>query len=357
MPAVNELFTAKVRDIGSSGQGIVEHPDGMVFFVSGAWLEETATFRITQLKGRHGYARLEQLINKSPDRITPQCAHQGSGLQDCGGCPWQFIDYSAQLKSKQHRVESALKKLQPETIKTIWESTEIFSYRNRAQLKTDGQKLGFLAESSNALVDVTDCLVLNEKNRGLLRELRESLPKNEFRPGRKKPWVSIDIDDAMSIEDIKVNQRRPFRQANNAQNDRMRNWLAGHLSKLNKNMHVIELFCGSGNFTEIISASEFQNILAVEAVIEPLQTLDKKCLPNVKTLAANLFTKDSMLQVFKQSKKPQILVLDPPREGLKNKIDFFERGKSLQHIFYISCDLATFTRDVGVLGIFRLKKT
>lgn len=77
-----------------------------------------------------------------------------------------FVDYEAQLSAKQQRVKATLKRVLNETtsskapkrvgqwlerIETIWPSPNPLGYRNRAQLKTDGQKLGYLALKSNTI--------------------------------------------------------------------------------------------------------------------------------------------------------------------------------------------------------------
>ena len=53
---LGEEFEAKVRDLTSMGQGVVSHPNGATVFVAGAWLNETGRFKITQIKGRVGFA-------------------------------------------------------------------------------------------------------------------------------------------------------------------------------------------------------------------------------------------------------------------------------------------------------------
>lgn len=43
---------------------------------------------------------------------------------------------------------------------------------------------------------------------------------------------------------------------------------------------------------------------------------------------------------------PQILLLDPPREGFADLNLFLKKFSSIRSIIYISCDLATFTQDL-----------
>ena len=49
-------------------------------------------------------ARLVEILESSPHRVTPGCRHFGphqpSGVEPCGGCAWQHIAYAEQLRLK-----------------------------------------------------------------------------------------------------------------------------------------------------------------------------------------------------------------------------------------------------------------
>ena len=89
------------------------------------------------------------------------------------------------------------------------------------------------------------------------------MPNPSWKPNGKYRWNLVEIDDDMeSLDDIVINKRRGFKQGNSDQNIAMREWLAKEMEALNKNSPVLELFCGAGNFTEVISKAGFNNILA-----------------------------------------------------------------------------------------------
>ena len=205
------------------------------------------------------------MLEPSSARTTPRCAHHGTGREDCGGCPWQFVSYEAQLEAKEERVRQALSRLQhPAEIAPIQGSPDVFGYRNRAQFKTDGRKLGYVAASSRQLAPIADCPILTPGNRATLQELLHSLPNKALRPGRNKDWTTLDIDEGIGAAEVVPNRRRPFRQGNSAQNLRMREWLAARVSELDPDRTVLELFSGSGNFTEVLVQAGFARIVAVE---------------------------------------------------------------------------------------------
>lgn len=346
-PAVGEIFSAEVRDLTSEGSGVVSHPSGRTFFVDGVWPGESGGFRVTGLRGRIGFAEVSHLDTASPNRQKAPCPYHGHSISHCGGCPWQFIAYREQLKAKQYRIEKELARADIfDGIKTIWSSEQEFGYRNRAQLKTDAARVGYVSGRTNKLVPIEDCLVLSDKNRQTLAEIVTRLPVVEWRPTKRNDWTTLDMDESVNVDSLSVNKRLPFQQANSRQNEKMRQWLNEKLALLPRESSVIELFCGSGNFTEVIARRGFREILAVEGVSEAIEILNQKQLPNVSTLTCNLYDELGLQRVHQYSKKAQILVLDPPRDGMKIKQPLFKKNNEVKDIFYISCNLSTFVRDV-----------
>ena len=347
MPARNDTFTGTVRDLSSEGTGVVEHASGQVFFVPGVWPGEEAEFRVVGFRKRFGFARLVRLLRPSPDRTEPRCPHHGLGGNDCGGCPWQFIRYEAQLQAKETRIREALARLDADTaIRPIIPSPLQFGYRNRAQFKSDGERIGYVAQNSNRLVAIEECPVLSPHNRETLRLLRDTLPNSAFKPRRKAPWTTLDIDEEVSADGVYINRRRPFRQANDAQNQRMKSWLAEKLQPLDKTMAVLELFAGSGNFTEVLAGAGFGRILAVEGADEAVAILADRQLANVEVTSADLFAEEGAARVARELPDTGLLLLDPPRDGFRAIGTLLEQCSGINDILYISCNPATFLRDL-----------
>lgn len=258
-----------------------------------------------------------------------------------------FADYPAQLQAKQQRVEQALQRLVPNLqICPIVPAPEPLGYRIRAQLKTDGQALGFVANGQRQLVAVDDCLVLTDANRTTLKSLSATLPNPSWTPTGKQVWTTLDIDESISPSEVSINKRLPFQQANRPQNEAMRAWLARRLQGLSRDLPVLELFAGSGNFTEVIAAQGFQTITAVEVVPDAITALAARHLPGVTPVTCDLFDDSAFAELLAHQRNAEVLVLDPPRDGLKCRSGLFDRRRRLRDVLYISCDLATFTRDL-----------
>lgn len=340
-------FEGEVRDLNSDGQAVVAHPGGRVFFVPGAWRGEAGLFEVTSLKGRMGFAKVVSLSKESLHRRASPCPHHGVTLSSCGGCPWLFVNYAEQLRSKEAQLHRMLQPLNEAlTLSPIWASPEELGYRNRAQLKTDGKRLGYVAGSTREIVPINDCLVLNTKNRTTLRELNDQLPNSNWKPPRAKQWTTLDLDDELLASQITVNKRRPFRQGNSAQNQRMRGWLSDRINKLSSPDPVIELFAGSGNFTDVLVEAGCKRVCAVDSFRPAIETLRQRSLPGVTAVCSDLGRNGSATELEAHLADAKLLVLDPPREGLKNLGEYLAIAKTLTTIIYISCDVATLKRDL-----------
>ena len=346
-------FTATVRDLASDGRGILSHPDGLTVFVPGVWPGEECRVRFIGLQNRVGLGELVEIIQASPARVTPSCPHHGFARGNCGGCPWKFIDYQAQLTAKQDRVNKAFARLNFHNVRPIWPSPHTYHYRNRTQLKTDGEVIGYLSANSNDIAAIQTCPVLTQPNQNTLNQLLARLPNEEWRPNmhhrKRLQWTSLNFDDAMSAADVVVNQRLPFQQSHHQQNAAMRNWLQQQLSQVTQPGPVLELFCGSGNFTATIAATLSSDILAVEGDPKALERLASKGLANVVTLCGDLFDPQTYARIYRHRKDFTTLVLDPPRDGLKQLDQLLIKNTVIRQIFYISCNLATLTRDLKSL--------
>ncbi|WP_435211402.1 class I SAM-dependent RNA methyltransferase [Luminiphilus sp. nBUS_16] len=336
-------FEGRVRDLTSDGRGVVSHPDGRTFFVPGVWLDEVAEIRVV---GRHGKVGLGQVITlkkADPQRREAPCRHHGDSSDHCGGCPWMFMPYEAQSAAKVRRLKSTIQGLGDSTtqLDALLVAPDELGYRNRAQLKTDGSKLGYVAAGTRTLIDVTACPILSASNREVLAHLRKALPNPTWR-ARKQDWQTIDLDD--NLEEPSLNKRLPFRQGNTQQNAVMREWLAQTIASISPDAPVLELFAGSGNFTEVL-ATHFKTVVAVEGDQQALQQLSHVAPDRIQAHALNLFSLPAVEAWISEQEGIRALVLDPPREGLKVRAPFLGALKELETVIYVACDIATWARD------------
>ncbi|MBY0517859.1 MAG: RsmD family RNA methyltransferase [Bacteriovoracaceae bacterium] len=337
-------FKAKVRILSHKGHGVVDHPDGRVFFAKRTWPGDEGTFSIEDKAKSYAEASVVQLDILSDQRVEVECAHQ----EICGGCPWMIVNYAEQVRAKEQRVSFLLDKNNIPVLHRfpLIEAREKLGYRNRAQFKTDGKKIGYMSEGSHNLAAIDDCLILNDKMKSLFQTLKSSLPKKEWEPTGKHLWNFLEVDDGQKAQEVTANKRRPFRQGNSAQNESMKAWLHEVIKDISPDAPVMEAFCGSGNLTEVFVSRAFKNILAAEVRGSALEELRSKKLAGVKVFEIDMNSKGVWKQLARQQKSTKVLVVDPPREGLEERAEIFQHLPDLESIIYISCEPTTWSRDI-----------
>ena len=180
----NQIYTVKIEDIGTEGEGIGK-VDGFSLFGKDALPGDVARVRLTKVKKTYAYARLEEVLTPSPDRVDAPCPFH----RQCGGCQIQALSYEKQLAFKQSKVENNLIRIggfPAEMIKGIMEPVigmeEPWHYRNKAQYPfgygKDGEIVtGFYAGRTHTIIANTDCLLGAPENREILEIMLDHMKR------------------------------------------------------------------------------------------------------------------------------------------------------------------------------------
>ena len=67
--------------MGNDGEGI-GRAEGFTLFIKDAVIGDTVQALVMKMKKTYGYARLMEVTEPSPDRVTPACPV----ARQCGGC-------------------------------------------------------------------------------------------------------------------------------------------------------------------------------------------------------------------------------------------------------------------------------
>ncbi len=180
----NQIYTITIEDIGAGGEGIGKI-DGYPVFVKDALPGDVVEAQLTKVKKSYAYARLERVVEESPDRVTPPCLFH----RQCGGCQIQALDYRRQLDFKQSMVENHLVRIGGFDVSEIREIMEPiigmehpWRYRNKAQYpfgySKEGEIItGFYAGRTHSIIANTDCLLGAPENREILETVLEHMKK------------------------------------------------------------------------------------------------------------------------------------------------------------------------------------
>ncbi len=105
---------------------------------------------------------------------------------------------------------------------------------------------------------------------------------------------------------------------------------------------ALDLYAGVGLFSSVLNR-EFERVITVESSPTSYADLVYNSPSNVKAVRA---TTEQYLNNVSGKLQPDLVVVDPPRSGLGEKVvDALVRLNS-KHVTYVSCDPATLSRDL-----------
>lgn len=358
---------------------------GKTVMLHGAALpEERVSVMIEKEKRDYLVASISSIIHPSPYRIEPSCPYFGA----CGGCQLQHAPYDLQVKLKEDILVDTLRRLAKLDIELSASllSVEPWHYRARAQFKIASGRVGFYRGGSTDLVEIDHCpLMYNGINKVLAKAkpFLQMVPAGELHishgdetiayvkltggnPISSNRLASACMDAGFSGLIMQWNDRemlrygRPyitldlldmkysvsavsFFQSNWALNQRLVAIIKDTLGDVDKR-RVLDLYAGAGNISLPLSGSA-----AVTAVEENPQAVE--CgVRNVEiNRIGNYRFVTSPAEAFQAEGMYDILILDPPRSGLTKKVMKYVTTSRAEQIIYISCNPATFARDLNKL--------
>ena len=345
------LTTEKLLQGGSA---LATTREGKKVFIADALPDETLKVSITQDKGGYAFAKIDEILVRSEDRIEPACPYWSV----CGGCDFQYAEKHVQARLKESIVEDNLRRLGGvDRTSFEWERTvasQGWAYRNRARFHVDvpAKTVGFLARQSNALVPITSCAVLQEKLNTLLSEpdcLFEAAQKSRFNKGRgQSEYSQVPVflgDDSLSLSGKAVRitiGSHQFMVTNEVffqSNPFLLPAMAEYIDACAVGDVVMDLYSGVGTFSAFL-AKKGRTVISVER--------DQKCLALAKQNAPDCEYVISAVERWKKKPKSRVdtVVVDPPRVGLDASVPSMIASFKPKRILYVSCNSVTLARDL-----------
>jgi len=134
---------------------------------------------------------------------------------------------------------------------------------------------------------------------------------------------------------------------------------AAELAGLTGRERVVDLFCGIGTIA-LVLALEAREVWGVEmvetAVADAIENAKRNGIDNASFFAGDVRT--AMRPLLEESGKPDVVVIDPPRAGLSQKIVRRVLEAEAKRIVYVSCNpttLAPNARQMVDDGGYRLR--
>lgn len=399
------LLEGLVSDLTHAGEGVVRHQE-RVYFVPGALPGERIRFLAGRKRRGRFNGRLEEVLQAAPDRVVPRCHYFGT----CGGCTLQHLSIDSQRRNKEKILLDNLQRIgrvSPDTVLPML-AAEPWHYRRKARPGCKfvpgkgGILVGFREQGSAYLTSLRDCYTLDPRLAALLDPLHEMIstldcqrqvPQLEFAAGDSRVALvlrhlvplsaadeevlkrfAVDRQVQMFVQPGGLDSIRPlwpqepeplsyrleafhltmtfdavdFIQVNAEVNELMIRQALAFLDP-GPGDHVLDLFCGLGNFTLPIARSG-ASVIGVEGerslVAKGAANADRNGLTNVGFELMNLHDDAIASRELPPANK---LLLDPPRSGAQEVVRHLVGPLAPEVIVYVSCNPATLARDAEIL--------
>ena len=405
-PRRGELLEVEIDSLAFGGRGVAR-VDGYVVFVSGGLPGDRVRAEITKPKGRFAEARSVELLRPGADRVADRCLHEG---EPCPGAPWQGLAYEQQLIHKRDQVEEALRRiggLDGFELEEIESAAEQWRYRNKLEYSFGAQDeetvLGFHASGRwDMVVGIEDCLLASERGNAARNAVREWAREEAVAPYRRragtgtlcnlvvregrrsgqvqtrlvttpKPFPKPPVDLHTVVDDGSGGSEGPtgvlgeewlreelcglnfemsynaFFQTNTEMAERLYG-IAAEFAGLSGGERVFDLYCGIGTIglTMAGRAGEVWGLEIVpEAIADAERNAERNGIGNARFLAGSART--GVRPLIEQAGKPDVVLLDPPRPGLSQKIVRRVLECEPKRIVYVSCNPTTLAPNAAQL--------
>ncbi len=399
--------TLRLEKIVGGGQAIGTLDDGRKAFVWGGLPKELVTIRVTKKKSHFVEGIVTEIIEKSPERITPQ--DENSYLSTS---PWQIMPMSSEQSHKVSLIEEAFllhNITLPEKIEVFSDGVE-FNYRNKVEFSWFGDKtdddeketldLAFFKRGGKGKVVVDRTSLAHPSINKLAIEIRDLLREKPIVARQLKTllirsdqqgnavwqlYVKDKIENLISEDEAKLLSAkggeiiysdpkspasRITERLNKFGDTTLSDTILGvafnyacegffqvnipvyekALSDMkawidcNEKLPTLDLYSGVGTIGLTIGGDDVTLVEINEhAVAEMQRNIAKLNRPNAKAILA---PSEKSLEYITGE---QIVIVDPPRAGLHADVTNRLLETEPPRIIYLSCNPVTQARDVRLL--------
>lgn len=375
----------KVDRLDHQGRGIA-YLNNKIVFIENALPDEIVEIQILKEDKKYSEAKVVNYIKESNKRIKPICPY----YEECGGCNLLHLSYQDQLVYKEDKVKNIMKKyasIEEDKIKKIIPSPKQYNYRNKVTLKCNN-KLGYYKRRSNDLVNIDYCYLVNDNINSIIKkldnidkEINEVVIRNikdndtSLTLSLQKELKNYDkykkIVDKVSllyknnIINTSTNSNiiarldnkeyivspTAFFQVNTEQTVNLYNKIRDYVKEMER-PNVLDLYCGTGTIG--IYISDYANkVIGVEINSKAIQDAKENAKLN-NTNNIEFYSGDTKDILLKNKFTVDLIIVDPPRQGLDEKVVQELIKLNPKKIIYVSCDPITLARDIKRLDTYNV---
>ena len=382
------MTAVRILRLAAGGDGVGRLEDGRTVFVPRTAPGDLV--EITQLRAHRRYARARssRVLESSADRVEPRCPHYVH--DECGGCQLQHLDPAAQREARRGFVGDALRRIakldvpDPEIVPADQE----FEYRTKITLAVDegARRIGLHPlDRPDRVFDLVRCHITASELMSFwaeVRALRGLLPtalrqivlrldrggglhlllateergrwdgaealRGELAARGKDAtlWVQPEGDEAVAMAGATGPfPATVFEQVHPAMGDKVRAFALAALGQV-EGRHVWDLYAGIGETTAalVLAGASVESVESDRRAVAEAEARGPAAERHVGRVERTLG----------RLRTPALVITNPPRTGMDERVAAELERLSPKRIVYISCDPATLARDLTRMPSFRL---
>ena len=368
MDKINNTFTVESLDF--FGNGIIHDVEGKCIFVKNALPGEEvsdSSLAITESKKRYSRAVISEVLQPSPHRIDVDCEY----FSQCGGCQFRHCDYETEIKAKETHLRRLLGKTigEEDVFRVFFGVVPAFSrnnYRNHAVFHMHGGKACFYRENSHDYISIRQCPLLHSELNSLLKTTNnidnKKVKELDLRCDNTGHLVSAADDNAdklltYDICGVQLNvPANGFFQVNTEMAEVMLSYVKALTDEIDCR-RLLDLYCGVGTIGIISGKGRDISVTGIEVVPSAVEQAQRNAQQNgIKAQYYQGKTEDELKKLLNKLLPQDMVIIDPPRQGLQNSTAKILSDYAADHLIYVSCDPATLCRDLKtLLKIYKIK--
>jgi 23S rRNA (uracil1939-C5)-methyltransferase len=356
--------------MAAGGAALAREPNGRVVFVDGALPGERVRARVTGVKKDFARAVAIEILDASPDRVSPPCPALAAG---CGGCTWQHVSVEGQARLKAEVVVDALRRIAKLADPPVPEHVPMPgpALRTTARLAVapDG-RAGHRPRSGAGAVPTDACLAAHPLLEELIVAGRYKGAREVFlRVAVATSERVVLVDRAAAAVDVPAGVR--VFQEGDADLAEVHEEVAGRRFRVSAGSFfqsgpavaevlaaaasaavgdalpdggvLVDAYAGVGLFASVLGAQRRMRIVAVES--------DASAVADARVNLADLDAEVVASEVARwHPRTADVVVADPARSGLGRPGVAALAATGAPRLVLVSCDPASLARDTVLLG-------
>ena len=396
----------KIEKLIYGGFGLAHKNDGVPVFIYKSVPGDEIEISTIETKKSFEKAIIKQIIEPSSDRIDPICPH----FSECGGCEHMNISYEKQLFWKNEIFVETLEraKVVTDVLPIIAGSSENLYYRNvmRFLIECDSHNVAgyrmhnfiygnkdvciescFLeSKVSNTILNIVKSIIndkVDDKSVFWQLRIREGKNTNEFMVEIMTDCSNLPQRNAFIAELSNIKEIKSIYHTSSHRkdlNNLCRKLIYGSpiitekigcfkfnispesffqtnsygvktlydtvkdFAEIKPTENILDLYCGTGTIGIYLSTLA-QKVFGVDLVHNAIKdAIGNSKLNNIKN--CEFVSCDTEKYLLMNKSKFDVIIVDPPRQGLNKGIIDKLAKISPKRIIYVSCNPTTFARDI-----------